>query len=220
MTKTSQKEIVRILLEDYGYTFSEELDIPIARNTPSALFRLLCAALLFSTRISSRIAVRASQALTKRGWTTAQKIADSEWSERTRILNRSGYARYDGRGSTMLGETAQMLLDHYKGDLRNLREEANRKPDQERKLLKQFKGIGDVGVDIFFREVQVAWEELFPFADRKALNAAKNLGLKDDVMALANLVDKHDFSKFIAALVRVQLERKSEEILRKASFSR
>ena len=48
-----------------------------------------------------------------------------------------------------------MLLNRCGGDLRNLREEAGCKPDKERKLLKEFKGIGDVGVGIFFREAQV-----------------------------------------------------------------
>jgi hypothetical protein len=28
--------------------------------------------------------------------------------------------------------------------------------------------MGDVGVDIFFREIQLAWDELDPFRDEKA----------------------------------------------------
>jgi hypothetical protein len=40
---------------------------------------------------------------------------------------------------------------------------------RECKLLKEFKGIGDVGANIFCREAQIAWDELYPFADRKAL---------------------------------------------------
>jgi hypothetical protein len=51
--------------------------------------------------------------------------------------------------------------------------------------LKEFKGLGDVGVDIFFREVQVAWQELRPFADRRTLDAAGRLGLPKDAGKLA-----------------------------------
>jgi hypothetical protein len=68
----------------------------------------------------------------------------------------------------MLGDTARVLLDRYAGDLRTLREEAGGRPEQERALLKQFKGIGDVGADIFLREVQAVWDEVRPFVDRRA----------------------------------------------------
>jgi hypothetical protein len=49
-----------------------------------------------------------------------------------------------------------MVVEKYGGDLRNLRKSAapGGRPDpaRERKLLKEFKGIGDVGANIFFRE--------------------------------------------------------------------
>lgn len=44
-----------------------------------------------------------------------------------------------------------------------------------------------ISTDIFFREVQVAWDELFPFADRRALEGAGKLGLPEDPEALADL---------------------------------
>jgi hypothetical protein len=77
MAKPSEKEIAEALLGRHGRTFSQELGIPVERNTPSPLFRLLCASLLFSTRISAQIAVEAAKALADRGWTTPQKMADS-----------------------------------------------------------------------------------------------------------------------------------------------
>jgi len=86
----------------------------------------------------------------------------------------------------MLGDTAKMLLDKYQGDLRRLRAAAERDPGRERALLKECKGIGDVGADIFCREAQVAWNELFPFADRRALETAGRLGLEDDAARLAS----------------------------------
>ena len=86
----------------------------------------------------------------------------------------------------MLGDTAKMLLDKYQGDLRRLRAAAERDPGRERALLKECKGIGDVGADIFCREAQIAWNELFPFADRRALETAGRLGLEDDAARLAS----------------------------------
>lgn len=219
MAKVSERAIAEALLKRHGRTFADELHIPVEENTPSSLFRLLCASLLFSARIQADIATRAARALADQGWNTPEKMAASTWGERTRTLNEAGYARYDGITSRMLGDTTQLLLDRYAGDLDNLREEAERKPDRERQLLKGFKGIGDVGADIFFREVQVAWDELFPFADQRALKGARKMGLTDDPKSLAELVGDRDFPRLVAALIRVQLEGDHEEVLEEARRS-
>lgn len=205
MSTADRDRVVNRLLDRYGTTYAQEIGIKVESNTPSPLFRLLCASLLFSARISADIAVRASKALAREGWTTAAKMAASTWSDRAMALNQAGYARYDERTSTMLGQTAEMLVERYRGDLRKLREEAGRDPSRERVLLKQFKGIGDTGVDIFFREVQVAWDEIAPFADGRALEAASHLGLGTNRTDLARLVSGSDFARLVAALVRVEL---------------
>jgi hypothetical protein len=120
----------------------------------------------------------------------------------------------------MLGQTAELLLRDYGGDLRRLRERAGRNPAEERKLLKQFKGIGDVGADIFCREVQAVWDELFPFADKKALAAAQRLNLGDDADALAKLVSRRDFPRLLAALIRTGLSKNYESVLARAAGER
>ena len=213
LTKDRDFALAKILLARYGRTFSEELEINIHENTPSSLFRLLVATILFSARISAKLAKQAARALTEQGWTTPEKLVAASWEERTQTLNRSGYARYDDRMSRMLEDSAQLLLDRYQGDLRKLREDAGRNIALERQLLKEFKGIGNVGVDIFLREVQVAWEELFPFADERACQNARTLGLPADAMALLELVGKDDLPRFLSALVRVGLTGEREAVL-------
>jgi len=211
MTAT-ERQIVAALLDRHGTTYADELGIDIAKNTPSVLFRWLCASILMSARISAGNAVRGARALADAGWTTADHMAESTWEERVKVLNAHGYARYDESTARMLGEDADMLLEKYDGDLRNLREEAARDPDAERKLLKQFKGVGDVGAAIFCREAQTAWGELHPFADRKALASAKKLGLPDDAEGLSKLVGAADFPRLAAALVRCDLEKDHEAV--------
>lgn len=217
MGKPSQDQIVQALLERHGRTYASELGIELERNTPSVLYRWLCAATLLSARINAEAAVQAARALAEQGWTTAQKMADATWEQRTRTLNQSGYARYDESTSRMLGDTAQMLLEKYGGDLRKLREAAERDPGRERTLLKECKGIGDVGADIFCREAQIAWDELFPFADRRALEAASRLGLEDDAGKLAGRVSRRDYPRLLAALVRTRLANDFDEVLEAAS---
>jgi endonuclease III len=200
----SRREKVAALLERHGRTYAEELGIDVRRGTPAPLFQLLVASLLFSARINTSIAVEAAKAVRRDGWTTARRLAESSWERRAKVLNEAGYARYDERTATMLGDTAALLLREYGGDLRRLRGAAGREPDEERRRLKRFKGIGDVGVDIFFREAQVAWEELRPFFDRRALETAERLGLGKDAPALARLVDDADVARLATALVRAR----------------
>ncbi|MHB9155015.1 MAG: HhH-GDP family DNA glycosylase [Endomicrobiales bacterium] len=213
MKKNNRADVVKTLIETYGCTYAQQLGIPVKTNSPEALFRLLVASLLFSTRISSRVAVRAADALTRRGWTTPEKLLKSTWQERVQALDEAHYVRYDESRASMLKEMAQQALELYGGDLRNLRDRAERLPQRERALLKDFKGIGDVGADIFFREAQVAWDELYPFADRRALEGARKLGLGANTEQLAALVDKKTFPHLVAALVRVQLEGDIREVL-------
>ncbi len=220
MARPSSDDVTAALLERHGRTFADELGIDVASGEPSPLFRLLCASLLMSARISAGIAVAAARALADAGWTTAEHMAASSWEDRARVLNEAGYARYDERTSAMLGETTELVLDRYGGDLRNLREEAEHDPSKERRLIKECKGIGDVGADIFFREVQAAWPELHPFADRRALSAAEQLVLGSDADALAKLASGPDeFARLVAALVRVELEDDHDAVLEAAGSS-
>jgi hypothetical protein len=216
MTRPSKGRIVETLLELHGQTYAAELGIDLERDTPSGLYRWLCAATLLSARIDADIAMQAARALAKQGWTSAQKMADATWEQRTRTLNEAGYARYDESTSRMLGATAAILLEKYRGDLRKLRAAAGRDPGRERALLKECKGIGEVGADIFCREVQVAWDELFPFADRRALEAAGRLALEDDAAKLAKRVSRNDYPRLLAALVRTALAKDYDEVLRAA----
>jgi hypothetical protein len=220
LVKPSRKRIVDALLERHGETYAAELGLDLAKGTPSVLFRWLCASILLSARISAGIAMQAARALADQGWTTAEKMAAATWEQRTRTLNEAGYARYDESTSRMLGDTAKMLLQRYGGDLRKLRQAAERDPARERSLLKQCKGLGDVGVSIFCRETQLAWDELYPFADKRALEAAERLGLAKDAQALAKQVPREEFPRLLAALVRAGLAKDIEAVLHAAEARR
>lgn len=61
-------------------------------------------------------------------------------------------------------------------------------------------GFGPMAVNIFAREAQAAWEELFPFADERTLGMAKDHGLPGSAKELASLVDndRHKFVRLLA----------------------
>jgi endonuclease III len=215
-SKPDQKQVVHALLDRHGQTFAQELGIHIEKNSPAPLFQLLCASLLLSARIASENATEATRALIKAKLNTAEKMAKASWQDRVDVITWHGYKRYDERGSTMLGDTAQMVLDKYRGDLRNLREEAGREVEREKKLLTQFKGIGGVGADIFLREVQGVWEEAYPYTDKRVLKAAQKLGLGSSAEELTKQVPRKQFPLLVAALVRTDLQKDYED-LRKAA---
>ena len=99
------------------------------------------------------------------------------------------------------------------GDLRKLRARAERDPERERELLKEFKGIGDVGAGIFLREVQVAWDELYPFADDRVLDAARRLKLGGSAREIERLAgSRRDYVRLVAGLMRVRLQKDFAEV--------
>ncbi len=216
MRQREAKQIATVLLEDSGRTYAREAGARVDRGTPAPLFQTLVVSLLLSARISARIAVAAAKALFDEGWTTPQKLARSSWERRAQVLNEAGYARYDNRTATMLGDSTDLLLERWNGDLRKLREEAGGDPDEVQKLLTAFSGIGEAGAAIFCREVQGVWGELYPFADHRVLEEASKLRLPRSPRGLADLVSRKDFPRLLAAIMRVGLDHRQDEILERA----
>lgn len=205
MSADAPERIVDRLLREHGRTLADELGLDLRADSPQPWFRLLCFALLCSTRISARIAVAAAQGLADAGWTDAEALRRSTWEQRVRVLDDAGYVRYDFRTATRLDQLGQHALDRYGGDVRRLRTAAGRDRGRERELLQEFVGIGPVGADVFLREAQVAWSELRPYVDARVQDTATELGLPADPHRLAALVPDKDLARLVAALVRVRL---------------
>ncbi|MGH9106875.1 MAG: hypothetical protein ACRDZX_13800 [Acidimicrobiales bacterium] len=144
-------------------------------------------------------------------------MAASAWADRARTLNWAGYARYDEHTSTTLGGTAQAVVRQYRGDLRRLRDAAGRDTESERRLLQPFPGIGGTSADIFLPEIQRAWDEVYPFADQRALGAADRLGLGGDARALTRLADGANFARLVSGLVRTDLDNSYDDLLSAAA---
>lgn len=204
MSDTDTDDTVKALLERAGRTYAEDAGITL-KDTPSPLFELLVLSLLLSTRISADIAVAAARELFSSGYRTPEKMARASWQSLVDALGRGHYKRYDESTATRLGEAGRKVLDDYHGDLRELAEKADSDPDKAAKLLQEFTGIGPVGAEIFLREVQSVWGWVAPRFDRRALDAAKDLGLPDEPGRLADLAGGRP-EVLAAALVRASLD--------------
>ena len=199
------EETAQALLDRHGRTFCDELGIDIDKGTPSPLYEWSVACSLFAKPIGHDLAISGAKALFDAGYTTPNHMAESKWEDRVKALNKAGYARFDESMAAQIGDAAAFIEDEYSGDLRKLREAAEHDPEEERKRLKAIKGIGDTGVDIFFREVQAVWDEIYPYADETALKAADTFGLGKTADKLSGLVLQKDFPRLVAALTRASL---------------
>ncbi|MFA9431442.1 endonuclease [Egicoccus sp. AB-alg2] len=200
-----REDLFVVLLRRHGQTFAAELGIDLEGGGADARFQLCVAALLISARISTRIAVAAARSLFDAGFTSARRMRDASWQQRVDALGAGGYVRYDESTATYLGDTAELLLERYDGDLEALREAAGREPAREYELLQECKGIGTVGANVFLREVQTVWHEVRPFADEAVTRASEALGLPHTARGLAGRLGDDDLSVLAAALVRADL---------------
>ncbi len=203
----SQRDTAAALVAEQGQTFAEEAGFDVAKGTPAPLFGLLVLSLLLSSRIQARLAVQAAVELRKARLTSAKALAEADAHDVWAALDRGDYLRKE-RTTSMLQDAARHGVERWGGDLRKLRAEAGGSAERAAELLEEFKGIGDVGAEVFLREVQVAWEELQPFVGSRAVAAAKDEGLPADAAKLARLVEPEDVARLSAALVRSGLTRR------------
>jgi hypothetical protein len=203
----THQDTTRRLLEEAGRTYTAQAGIKLA-DKPAALYQLVVLSVLLSTRIKADIAVAAAGELIRAGMGTPKGMLAASWQDRVDALGRAHYKRYDESTATALGEGAQLLLDKYGGDLRKLRDRADRDPKKIRELVTEIPRIGPVGANIFAREAQAVWPELRPSLDRKALDGARRVGLPASADKLSELTSDERLAELAAALVRVSLDRK------------
>jgi hypothetical protein len=215
MTEIEEKRrLVRAVRSQMGRGLAEACGFAVIAN-PARLFQILYLSVLLASDRDYWRAVRIAQGLRDRGWESAARMARSRHDERAALIAVAGGKRDADAVSATLGDLAQAIVDRYRGDLRRLRADAQRDPSRERDRLKTLPGVDDRVVDLFFREVQVLWPEVAPFADRRALAAARKLDLGrsvEDLSALAGSRESEKLAWLAGALARVDLENRYDEI--------
>lgn len=198
------KRVVRRLLNVAGTTYAAEADVRIS-DKPMPLFQLLVLCMLASKPIDATIAMRAGHELFSDGLKTPKAVLDAERQTMIEAFGRAHYVRYDESSATRLTEMAQRVVDDYSGDLREIPRRTSNNVAAAKQMLKQFKGIGDTGADIFLREVQDVWTWVRPHFDKRATRTAKAIGLPGDPEKLGALAPRAN-ARLAAALVRASLD--------------
>ncbi|SBT39425.1 hypothetical protein [Micromonospora auratinigra] len=208
-----KKRLVRRLAGD-GRGFAEQYGFPVVNN-PSRLFQLLYLSVLLARRGDHRRAVQAAVAVREAGWDSAARLARSLHADRVAVLRGAGQRGDVDALADLLGDLARTVTDRYRGDLRRLRTGAHQDPARERLLLTALPGVDDGVADLFLRETQAVWREAAPVADRRALAAARRLGLGRSAADLAGLAGSGESERLawlVGALARVDLERRYAEL--------
>ncbi len=203
----AKQATARVLLERCGRTYASQAGIRL-RDAPGPIYQLLVLAHLLSARIRADVAVAAARALFEADMRDPRRMAEATWQQRVDALGKGHYRRYDERTATQLGDGAELALERYDGDLRRLR------GPRVAAALREFPGIGPMGVDIFLREVQAVWPEHRPHIDGKARDGAERLGLPRSEKSLTGLVAEDDLPRLTAGLVRVALDKRLAEEVR------
>ncbi|MCL4546879.1 MAG: hypothetical protein M1538_03760 [Candidatus Marsarchaeota archaeon] len=163
------------LLKEYGKLYSEELGINLDKKNEKEIFKWFLASVLFGAPISESNAEKTFRILDNYNINTPDKILKSGWNRLVELLDNGGYTRYDFK-------TADKLLELSK----NIKKEKGliqiykiSKDEQElREMLQNLaKGIGDITINIFLRDMQGIWN-VKPKHTKAVIEAANKLHIK------------------------------------------
>ena len=213
------KEAIKSLVKEYPGRFSTELGIDLSSGRSPEIFKWFLASVLFGARISDSIVKKTFHEFDTRAIVSPETILHTGWDGLVAVLDAGGYVRYDFKTATKLLDLCRSLIDNYHADLANLHAAAIDPKDLEQRLIFLAKGIGEVTVNIFLREMRGIWEKANPLPSDLVVMAAKERSIvpktvKERAKILQLLMDawketgmkKKDFPDFEAALVRAGIE--------------
>ena len=169
------EEFVRI----YGKPYSEMLGIQLKPGKDEEVSKWFLASILYSKPIRESSATKTYFCFLKHGVTNARKILQTGWQGLVDILDEGGYTRYDFSTADKLLEVFGNLERLYDGSLNKLHEMAKDSKDLEEKLKALGKGIGNVTVSVFLREMRDVWRKANPEPSPLVKTAMKKLRIKD-----------------------------------------
>jgi hypothetical protein len=165
------------LVEKLGQRYSEVLGINVDSGQDDEVFKWFLAAVLFGAPIAESSVLKTYRSFEKNGVLFSKRIVDTGWDNLVKILDEGGYTRYDFKTAEKLLLIMRNLNKEYNGSLSNLYHSSSDSADLERRLKELGKGIGDVTVSIFLRELRGIWDKADPKPTPLVIQAARKLGI-------------------------------------------
>jgi len=174
--KVMKKAQLATILRGRGQKYSEVLGIDVS-DGETEIFKWFVASLLFGAPISEATAIKTYRCFEKHGVLTPVKMLKTGWNGLVSILDEGGYTRYDYKTADKITVVMKNLIAKYSGNLDFIHDKAVDSNDLEERLKDLGKGIGEVTVSIFLRDLRGVWAK----ADSKPTNleilAAEELGI-------------------------------------------
>ena len=168
--------ITREMVESIGISYPARFRLDLIKD-PFPWFLL---SVLFGARIPETIAVRTFYMLRRDGLLSPESIIGRGWEGLVSLLDSGGYTRYDFKTATKLLELSNSIISQ--GSLNSINQKSNSYV-LAGNLKSLAKGIGDVTVGIFLREMVGIWEKATPLPSPLVKAAARMLGI--DPLSLA-----------------------------------
>jgi endonuclease III len=207
-------ESLKALVENFGKEYSVILGIDLKSGRNEEVFKWFLASILFGAPITETSVIKTYRCFQKYNVLTPKRILETGWDGLVEILDEGSYTRYDFKTADKLLEAMRTFMEEYSGNLTILHEKASDAKDLEGRLKNLGKGIGDVTVSIFLRELRGIWKKANPNPTSLVIFAAKNLGIvKEETPEKAlqqleefwakNTLAEKSFINFETALLRL-----------------
>jgi len=181
------------LVGNFGHKYSESLGINLKDEADEEIFKWFLASVLFGAPVTETSAIKTYKCFQKYDVLTPKGILETGWDGLVKILDEGSYTRYDFKTADKLLEVMQNLIENYGGSLNLLHSKASDTRDLEKRLKNLGKGIGDVTVGIFLRELRDIWEKAKPDPTSLVIVAAKNLEIVRKETAESYMEQLEDF---------------------------
>lgn len=177
MKKVVKMVSLKAFVEAYGRKYSEVLGVRLSGGDDREVFKWFLASVLFGAPITESSAIKTYRCFEKHRVLTPEKILKTGWDGLVEILDEGSYTRYDFKTADKLLEVAGILVEMYSGSLSRVHGSASGPRDLERRLKCLGKGVGEVTVSIFLRELRGLWGKADPYPTRLELFAGEQLGI-------------------------------------------
>lgn len=170
-----KRETVALLVKDFGRKYSDVLGIDLEGGEEKEVFKWFLASILFGAPIMESSAINTYCCFEKHKVLTPRKILQTGWRGLVGILDEGGYTRYDFKTADKLLQVMGNLTAQHKASLTRLYQCASDAEELEKRLKSLGKGVGDVTINIFLRELRPIWKKANPKPTPLVVLAAKNL---------------------------------------------
>lgn len=208
------KKLTDLLIQQFGQKYSEIIGIDLQSEKKEEVFKWFFASILFGAPITENAVIKTYRCFEKYEVLTPEKILKTGWDDLVEILDEGRYTRYDFKTADKLLAIMKNLISEYEGNLNLLHERASDSSDLEKRLKNFGKGIGDVTVSIFLRDLRGLWKKAEPKPTALVILAARNLEITkeekpekvlEDLKEFwrKNEISGKDFINFETALLRL-----------------